>query len=317
MRSIDRLRKSVSLPAVCAPMYRISSPSLAIAACTGGLVGALPRHNVRELDEFEEWLCQIDTALARFREQNPGARIGPLAVNLSRMPDRELDADIATCVRHGVRLFISAMGNPRELALRVHDAGGEVWHDVTSLEFAHKAIDAGVDGLTCIGSGGGGHSGTLSPLVLIPKVRAMFDGVIVMAGAVAHGAAVRAAEVLGADLAYIGTRFIATPEANAPHAYKEMLASAGADDLTFAAFGSAPANWLSPSLELAGATAAEPLPDGVRPWRDLWSAGQGVELIDDTLPAGEIIEQLKREYAAACARPGLARAGSEIQGSAS
>lgn len=298
---------TLSLPAVCAPMFRVSNPALVIAACTSGIVGALPRHNVRELAEFDVWLGEITRAIADFREGNPVAEVGPIAVNLSRMPQQELADNIAVCQRHGVRLFISAMGDPGELVRRAHDAGARVWHDVVSLRFAEKAIAAGVDGLTCIGAGGGGHSGAISPLVLIPKVREMFGGTIVMAGAVAHGAAIRAAEVLGADLAYIGTRFIATREANAPDAYKAMIAASGAEDLAYAAFGPAPANWLRPSLERIGAAIGEPLPEGSRLWRDVWSAGQGVALIDDVPSAGEVIARLRREYLRACGQPDFAK----------
>jgi nitronate monooxygenase len=299
----EALRAGLTLPAVCAPMYRVSNPALVIAACTNGLIGGLPRQNVRELAEFDAWLAEVRRGLDLFAEANPDAPVGAVAVNLSRMPEADLARHLAVCSRHGVRLFISAMGDPAELTRRVHDIGGRVWHDVTTVRFAEKAIAAGVDGLTCIGAGGGGHSGTISPMALIPKVRAMFAGTIVMAGAVAHGAAIRAAEVLGADLAYVGTRFIATREASAPSEYKAMLATSGAADLVYAAFGRAPASWLKHSLDRAGVAVNEPLPDSVRPWRDIWSAGQGVELIDGIPPAADVIGKLKREYVDACARP--------------
>lgn len=294
----------LSLPAICAPMYRVSNPALVIAACSNGLIGALPRQNVRELAEFDAWLGQVRAALDARIETDPQARIGPLAVNLSKMADTDLAEHLAVCSRHGVRLFISAMGNPAELTRRVHDIDGQVWHDVTTIRFAEKAIGAGVDGLTCIGAGGGGHSGAISPLVLIPKVRAMFDGTIIMAGAVAHGAAIRAAEVLGADLAYVGTRFIATQEATASDDYKAMLVASGAADITHtAALTTASASWLSPSLARVGMVAGEMLPEGVRPWRDVWSAGQGVELIDTAPSAAAVIARLRDEYRAACLAP--------------
>lgn len=306
----ETLRAGLSLPAVCAPMYRISNPALVAAACSNGMIGGLPRQNVRELAEFDAWLGEVRRELDAFAGTHPDAPIGPVAVNLSRMPDADLAEHLAVCSRHGVRLFISAMGNPAEFTRRVHDIGGQVWHDVTTVRFAEKAIAARVDGLTCIGAGGGGHSGTISAMALIPKVRAMFDGTIVMAGAVAHGAAIRAAQVLGADLAYVGTRFIATREANAPTEYKTMLAASGAADLAYTSFGSAPASWLKASLDRVGVAVGEPLPEGVRPWRDIWSAGQGVELIDDISPAADVIAKLKREYVEACARPDMAMAAS-------
>ena len=305
----ETLRSRLTLPAVCAPMYRVSNPALVIAACASGLVGGLPRQNVRSLEEFDGWLGQVGSALAAFADLHPTACIGPVAVNLSRMPDNDLAEHLAVCTRHGVSLFISAMGNPAELTRRVHDLGGQVWHDVTTLRFAEKAIAAGVDGLTCIGAGGGGHSGTLSPLALIPKVRSMFAGTVVMAGAVASGAAIRAAEVLGADLAYIGTRFIATQEANASPEYKRMLLESGPEDLAYGPFfGAAPASWLRPSLERVGYREGGDLPEGTRPWRDVWSAGQGIALINDVPPAAQAIARLRREYLAACVLPDMAEA---------
>jgi nitronate monooxygenase len=290
-------------------MYRVSNPALVIAACTNGLVGGLPRQNVRSLEEFDAWLGQVRSALAAFADSDSSAPIGPVAVNLSRMPDSDLAEHLAVCRRQGVSLFISAMGNPAELTRRVHGIGGQVWHDVTTLRFAEKAIAAGVDGLTCIGAGGGGHAGTVSPLALIPKVRSMFGGTVVMAGAVARGAAVRAAEILGADLAYIGTRFIATQEANAAPEYQRMLVESGPDDLTYGAlFGASPASWLRPSLARVGYQDAAGLPEGKRPWRDVWSAGQGVALIDDIPAVKDVIARLRREYLAACAVPDMTEA---------
>lgn len=290
-------------------MYRVSNPALVIGACTNGLVGALPRQNVRTLAEFDAWLGQVSSALAAFADAHPMAHVGPVAVNLSRMADSDLAEHLAVCARHGVSLFISAMGNPAELTRRVHDFGGQVWHDVTTIRFAEKAIAAGVDGLTCIGAGGGGHSGTVSPLALVPKVRSMFAGTVVMAGAIASGAAIRASEVLGADLAYIGTRFIATEEANAPREYKRMLLESGHEDLAYGAFfGNAPASWLRPSLERVGYREGAALPEGTRPWRDVWSAGQGIVLIDDIPPAAEAIARLRSECLAACAVADMAEA---------
>jgi len=204
------------------------------------------------------------------------------------------------------------MGDPTELIRRVHDWGGKVFHDVTTIRFAEKAIAAGADGLTCIGAGGGGHSGTVSHLALIPKVRQMFDGTIVFAGGVSNGAAIRAAEVLGADLAYLGTRFIATQESNAAPEYKAMLVSENAADVIYTPkVAGGAANWLKASLRAVGLdpdNLPEPgpkgghahLPEGLRPWFNIWSAGQGVELISDVPSVAELIRRLRREYVAAC-----------------
>jgi nitronate monooxygenase len=316
--SLDpNLRARLVLPAVCAPMYRVSSPALVREACKGGLIGGLPRQNARDLETFEAWLAEIQRALEAHAAQTPGARIGPVAVNLSRLPDDEVTAHLAVCRKYGVEIIISAMGDPTELIRRVHDWGGKVFHDVTTVRCAEKAIAAGADGLTCIGAGGGGHSGLISPLALVPRVRAMFDGTIVMAGCISTGAAIRAAEILGADLAYLGTRFIATEESNAAPEYKAMLVSEAARDLIFTPkVAGAPATWLKASLQRVGLdpdNLPEPgphgrahLPEGARPWRDIWSAGQGVELISDVPSAAELIRRLRREYVAACAVPDMA-----------
>lgn len=310
-----RLRESLALPVVCAPMFLVSGPELVTAACRNGLVGALPGQNARGVEEFTHWLHTIRTDLDEHRARHPDALIGPIAVGMSRSLRARLDDYLAVCRRYEVDLVISAQGDPAELTRRVHDWGGQVFHDVTSLRFAEKAIAAGVDGLICIGAGGGGHSGTVSHLALVPKVRAMFDGTIVLAGAVTTGAAVRAAEILGADLAYVGTRFIATHESMADPAYKQMLVEGRATDLEYTgAVATVPANWLLPSLRRAGIELAElspprergdhsHLPPDVRPWRDLWSAGQGIELIDSVLPVDELVARLRTEYVAASSVP--------------
>ncbi|HSK39143.1 MAG TPA: nitronate monooxygenase, partial [Arenibaculum sp.] len=225
------------------------------------------------------------------------------------------------CRRHGVELIISAAGNPTELIARAHDHGCKVFHDITSIRFAEKAIAAGADGLTCIGAGGGGHSGTISHLALIPQVRAMFDGAIVMAGGVSTGAVIRAAEILGADLAYLGTRFIATQEADAPQAYKELLVSQTSADLIYTGrVAGVPANWLRESIRQNGLDPEdlpEPagkglghdhLPQGVQPWKTLWSGGQGIDLIDDIPTVAELVRRLRREYVTACETADMAKA---------
>ncbi|MBX5486466.1 MAG: nitronate monooxygenase [Mycolicibacterium hassiacum] len=316
----DAFRNKLTLPAVCAPMFLVTGPELVAAACKAGIVGALPRQNARGIDTFEEWLRSIRADLDAYAAENPGARIGPLAVNLATAfdPD-ELAANLALCERYGVEIIISAQGNPAELARRVHDWGGVIFHDVTTLRFAEKAIAAGVDGLTCIGAGGGGHSGTISHLVLIPKIRSMFDGVVLMAGAISTGAAIRAAEILGADLAYLGTRFIATEESRAPDEYKAMLVRGTSADLMYTPdIAGVAANWMVESMRAVGldpANLPKPhgnglthahLPEGVKPWKNLWSAGQGVDLIDDVPTVAEVVARLRREYVAACATPSMA-----------
>ncbi|MEP7349555.1 MAG: nitronate monooxygenase [Sphingorhabdus sp.] len=315
-----RVRDNLVLPAVCAPMFLVSGPDLVREACRAGIIGALPRANARSFEMFEVWLKEIREALDEHKVQNPTARVGPIAVNLAtRLPPDEVRQHLEVCARYGVEIIISAVGNPAELAQHVHDWGGKIFHDVTSLKFAEKAIEAGVDGLTCIGAGGGGHSGNIGHLVLIPKIRQIFDGTILMAGSISTGAAIRAAEILGADLAYMGTRFIGTKEAAIDQAYREMLVEGTSSDLMFTErIVGVPANWLVKSMERIGLDPKnlpvpegkgmrhDHLPEGIRPWKNLWSAGQGIDLIHDTPDVTELVLRLRREYVAACETPDMA-----------
>ncbi|MDB5446253.1 MAG: Nitronate monooxygenase [Phenylobacterium sp.] len=315
------IRSRLTLPAVCAPMTAVSGPELVAEACKAGIIGALPPQNASRTEEFEGWMVQISEDLKRYANEHPEARIGPLAINLSsRKAPAEQIKDMKICAEHGVKIFITAMGDPTEVAKRVHDYGGVIWHDVTSLKHAEKAMAAGVDGMTCIGAGGGGHSGAMSHLVLVPKVRAMFSGTVILAGAVSTGAVIRAAEILGADLAYLGTRMIATKEARCDERYKQILAADTSRDLIFTPkVSGVPANWLRSSLKLHG---LDPdtmtpskgvgdyshLPQGITPWRDIWSGGQGLDLIDDVPTVAELVRRLRKEYIAACAIPDMAEA---------
>jgi nitronate monooxygenase len=314
-----QIRSALTLPAICAPMFLVTGPALVREACKAGVIGGLPRQNARTFAEFEAWLTSIRTDLDAFAAENPGARIAPIAVNLAtRLPADELRAHLDVCARSGVRIIISAAGDPTELIKAVHDWGGIVWHDVTSVRFAEKAIRAGADGLTCIGAGGGGHSGTVSHLALVPQVRAMFDGAIILAGAVSTGAAIRAAEILGADLAYLGTRFIATEEADAPDEYKHLLVSQNSAGLMYTgAIAGVPANWMTESMRRVGLDPEnlplpagkgmrhDHLPPGVKPWKNLWSAGQGIDLIDDIPSVAELVRRLRADYVAACEAPSM------------
>lgn len=308
------IRRKLVLPAFCAPMFLVSTVALVREACLGGLIGGLPRQNARSMEEFEQWLGDI--AEARARARDCGRPDGVLAVNLaSNLGAEDMAAHLALCRRYGVEIIVNATGNPTELTRRAHDAGLLVYADAINLRFAEKAIAAGVDGITAIAWGGGGHSGAISALALVPKIRTMFDGTIVMAGAVSNGGAIRAAEILGADLAYLGTRFIATEEAGAPADYKHMLVSETAGDVVYTkSITGVAANWLTASLRQAGLDPDDlppapakmgygHLPRGIRPWRSLWSAGQGIELIDDIPRVSVLIDRLRAEYAAACAIP--------------
>jgi nitronate monooxygenase len=317
-----KLRSQLTLPAICAPMFLVTGPALVREACRAGVIGGLPRQNARTLGEFESWLAQITEALAAHRRERPQDRIAPIAVNYpTRMPEEELKANMDLCAKYSVEIIISVGGDPTELIKRVHGFGGRVFHDITSLRFAEKAIAAGADGLNCIGAGGGGHSGTISHLALIPRIRAIYDGVLVMAGAVSTGAVIRAAEILGADLAYLGTRFIATKEADAPDEYKELLVSQTSTDLTYTGdIAGVPANWLIESIRRVGldpddlpkplgrGMRHDHLPAGVQPWKNLFSAGQGIDLIQDIPTVAELVRRLRREYLAACEAPSFAGA---------
>ena len=314
------LRDRLTLPAVCAPMFLVSNVDMVREACKAGIVGALPRQNFRSFELFEAALQSIASDLQQHAAMNPGARIGPMAVNIpTKMEKAELDRHLAVCRQSGVDIIISAVGNPAELAAAVHDWGGTIFHDVTSFRFAEKAIEAGVDGLTCVGAGGGGHSGNISHLALIPRIRKIFDGTVLMAGAISTGAAIRAAEMLGADLAYMGTRFIATKEAGVDPAYSQMLVESHSENLMFTPkIAGVAANWLVPSIERVGLDPRNlPTPEGrgmshghlppeVKPWKNLWSAGQGIDMIDDVPAIADLVTRLRREYVAACEAPSFA-----------
>lgn len=315
------LRQSLRLPVVCAPMIGISGPHLVAAACKSGIMAGLPRHNAASFEQFEQWLREIRLALDRHRDEAPDAPIGPLAVNLAASMDQtEVLRELELCRRYGVEIIISARGNPGELARRVHDWGGRIFHDVTSLRFAEKAIEAQVDGITCIAAGGGGHSGQISAFALVPRIRAMFTGTILLGGAISTGAGVRAAELLGADLAYLGTRFIATCEADADERYKAMIVAGNMEDVAFStAINGVGANWLTASLRAIGLDPAHlprspgrgdysHLPSGKRPWRDIWSAGQGIATIAEVISVEALVDKLAAEYRAACAVPAFATA---------
>ena len=316
----DDLRERLTLPAIAAPMFLCSGAELAAEACVAGLVGSLTRNHCRDIEELEAQLEAVAERVARFRDRHPQRKVGPVAVNIAtHFGSEDMRAHLALCKRYGARIVISSVGDPTAMRPLVNEAGLLHFHDATSLRFAEKAIAAGVDGIVAIGAGGGGHSGTISHLALIPQIRARFDGIIVLAGAVANGAAIRAAEILGADLAYLGTRFIATRESAAPDAYKAMLVSGSAADLMYTdAINGVPAMWLKASMRAAGLDpehlpkplkrGTEHLPADVKPWKNLWSAGQGIGLIDDIPSVAQLVHRLQLEYVAACAIPNMAEA---------
>lgn len=312
------IRDRLTLPAFAAPMFLCSSTDLAIEACKAGIVGSLTANHCRNLAELEQQLATVSEALQRYAEKSPETKIGPLAVNISPTKDTDdFRAHLEACRRHRVRIVVTSVGNPTQNAPLIHDLGMLHFHDVTNIRFAEKAASAGVDGMIAIGAGGGGHAGTISHLAFIPKIRSMFDGTVVMAGAVSNGAAIRAAEILGADLAYLGTRFIATKESGAPEVYKAMLVEGGVEDVIYTrGVNGLPASWLKASLRSIGldpddlfipnGRGTDHLPEGKTPWRDIWSGGQGTGLIEDVPTVSELVMRLRREYAEACALPDMA-----------
>lgn len=314
------VRARLTLPAFAAPMFLCSGVELAIACCQSGIVGSLTRNHCRDLAELEGQLKAVTQALARFADEHPARTIGPLAVNISpTFSSQEFRAHLEACRRYGVRIIVTSVGDPTTNAPLVQEYGLLHFHDATTIRFAEKAAAAGVDGIVCIGAGGGGHAGTISHLAFVPKVREIFDGTIVMAGAISTGGAIRAAEVLGADLAYIGTRMIATQEAAAPEAYKAMLVAGGVSDVIYTrGVNGLPASWLKASLREAGldpdnlfipeGRSTQHLPAGKTPWRDIWSGGQGIGLIHDLPHVAELVARLQGEYLAACAVPDMADA---------
>ena len=314
------VRDSLTLPAFAAPMFLVSGVELAIACCQAGIIGSLTRNHCRDDEEMVAQLGEVRAALDRFAGTHPGRIIGPLAMNISpNSSPEDFRAQLAACRQYGVRIIVTSVGDPTRNAPLVREYGMLHFHDATTIRFAEKAALAGVDGIVCIGAGGGGHAGTISHLAFVPLVRAMFAGTVVMAGAISTGGAIRAAEVLGADLAYLGTRMIATRESAAPDAYKAMLVAGGVTEVIYTrGVNGMPASWLKASLRAIGldpenlfipeGRGTGHLPPGKTPWRDIWSAGQGIGLIGDIPPVAQLVAQLQEEYVAACGVPDMAAA---------
>ena len=315
--AIPALLQSLSLPAVCSPLFIISNPDLVIAQCKAGVVGSFPALNARPAEKLAEWLDRITTELGEHNDKHPDRLAAPFAVNqiVHKSNDR-LEHDLELCVRYKVPIVITSLGARVEVNEAVHSYGGIVLHDVINNTFARKAIDKGADGLIAVAAGAGGHAGTLSPFALLHEIREWFDGPLLLSGAIASGDAVLAAQAAGADLAYIGSAFIATHEANAQDAYKQMIVDSNADDIVYSnLFTGVHGNYLRESIVRSGldpealptsdATAMNFGSTRVKPWKDIWGAGQGVGNIDDIKPTGAIVDQLEAEYEGARARLSL------------
>lgn len=320
MALAQEIRDHLTLPAFAAPMFLVSGVELAIACCQAGVIGSLTRNHCRDDEEMIAQLKAVRAALDRFADAHPDRKIAPLAMNISpNSSPVDFRAQLEACRTYGVRIIVTSVGNPTLNAPLVREYGMLHFHDATTIRFAEKAAAAGVDGIVCIGAGGGGHAGTISHLAFVPQVRAMFDGTVVMAGAISTGGAIHAAEALGADLAYLGSRMIATKESAAPDAYKAMLVEGGVTEVIYTkGVNGMPASWLKASLREIGldpenlfipaARGTDHLPEGKTPWRDIWSAGQGIGMIDDIPSVAALVRQLQREYIAACDAPDMAAA---------
>jgi nitronate monooxygenase len=318
--ALPPLLHSLRLPVIGAPLFIISNPDLVLAQCTAGIVGSFPALNARPPELLDEWLTRITTELAAYRAAHPQATVAPFAVNqIVHSSNDRLQHDMDLCVKHKVPIIITSLRAPDAVVEAAHSYGALVFHDVTTVKHAQRALAAGVDGLILVCAGAGGHAGRLSPFALVPEVRAFYEGTIILSGAIAGGGAILAAQAIGADLAYIGTRFIASTEANASDAYKQMIVASRGEDIVYSSlFTGVHGNYLRGSIVNAGLD-PDALPEAdknamnfgsarSKAWRDIWGAGQGVGQIREVLPAAGIVDRLEREYLAARERLGLAAA---------
>jgi len=308
------LKDQLELPVLGSPLFIVSGPELVIAQCKAGIVGSFPALNARPVEKLGEWLSRIENELGEYKAKNPGKKVAPYAVNqICHASNDRLMKDMETCVKHKVPVIITSLRPPLEIVEAAHSYGGVVFHDVINVKHARKAAEQGVDGLILVCAGAGGHAGTLSPFALLHEIREWFDGPIALSGAIANGRAILGAQAMGADLAYIGTRFIATPEASVPERYKDELLRAAAADIVYTdLFSGVHGNYLKHSVVAAGFDPKNlPKSDPAKMnfgsaggaekkvWRDIWSAGQGVGQIDAVQPVAQIVARLESEYAAA------------------
>ena len=307
---IDQL----SLPVVAAPMFLISGPQLVIECCKNGIVGTFPALNQRTTDGFESWVIEIKEALADF-EAETGKKAAPFGVNLIvHQSNPRVEADLAICVKHQVPLIITSLGAVSQLVDTVHSYGGLVFHDIIKKRHAEKAAEAGVDGLILVSAGAGGHAGVTNPMSLVAEVRSFFSKTILLSGCISNGRDVASALQMGADLAYMGTRFINVKESNADDGYRQMIIDSNASDIVYtAAVSGGTANFLRPSLEAMGITEEmwgntkkidfgselDAAKAEAKAWKTIWSAGQGVTTIQDVLPVIELLKRMKKEFIAA------------------
>ena len=307
----QHIKENISMPVIGAPLFLISGPDLVIAQCKAGIIGSFPALNARPQHVLEEWIIRIKTELAEYQEQNPDAKVAPFAVNqiCHGSNDRLMD-DMQTCVKHEVPIIITSLRPPAEVVEAAHSYGGLVFHDVISVRHAKKAAEQGVDGLILVCAGAGGHAGALSPFALLREVKEWFNGTVILSGSIGDGYSVASSLALGADFAYMGTRFIATEEANADQEYKKMLEESAASDIVYSSlFTGVLGNYLKPSISNAGLD-PDNLPDAdksamnfgsggntdSKAWKDIWGSGQGIGRIVDSPNVSELVGRLKEEY---------------------
>jgi nitronate monooxygenase len=308
------IEENISIPVIGAPLFLVSGPDLVIAQCKAGVIGSFPALNARPQHVLDEWIVRIKTELAEYQEQNPDAKVAPFAVNqICHGSNDRLMQDMETCVKHEVPIIITSLRPPAEVVEAAHSYGGLVYHDVISVRHAKKAAEQGVDGLILVCAGAGGHAGALSPFALLREVKKWFDGTVILSGSIGDGHAVASAIALGADFAYLGTRFIATEEANADQEYKKMLEASAAEDIVYSSlFTGVHGNYLKPSIKNAGLD-PDNLPDAdkssmnfgsggntdSKAWKDIWGSGQGIGAIKDSPSVAELVGRIKSEYESA------------------
>ena len=318
LASLPKVLQGLRLPVIAAPMFTVSYPELVKAQCMAGIVGSFPALNARPPELLDEWLTQIQEELTTYQSAHPQRQVGPIAVNqIVHISNTRLERDMHVCVKHRIPIYITSLRAPvKEMIDAVHSYGGIVLHDVISLRHAEKALEAGVDGLILVAAGAGGHAGGLSPFALVGEVRKVFQGPIVLSGAISNGSSILAAQAMGADFAYMGTRFIASQEAHASSAYKNAIVQAQAADIVYTDyFTGILGNYIKQSIENAGldpnnlpagdpgafAKLSQENKDGAasKAWKDIWGAGQGVGLIHDIPSVAQIVDTLETEYQAA------------------
>lgn len=312
----DILKSNLRLPVVAAPLFIISHPELVLAQCKAGVVGSFPALNARPEAQLDEWLAQMTEELADYNAKNPDKPAAPFAVNqIVHRSNARLEHDLMMCVKYKVPIVISSLGAVPEVNEAIHSYGGIVLHDIINNRHANSAIRKGADGLIAVAAGAGGHAGPLSPFALIQEIREWFDGPLLLSGSIATGDAVLSAQAMGADMAYIGTPFIATPEARAVDDYKQMIVDSSAKDIVYSNyFTGIPGNYLKPSIANSGMD-PENLPEadpskmnfdgdkaGPKAWKEIWGSGQGIGAVKEVQPVSELVDRLEREYTAAKTR---------------